>query len=116
MKTHELIAMPESELVAQLRQMKIKELERHAAKLLGKLGAEYPPVLAAVTRAVPDLNNGAEDRFDRFQQVISQQFEYDDSTENRELLKRIAVIMMLVIQKQFQKIHANNEKPSQKIR
>jgi hypothetical protein len=108
MKTHELIAMPESELVTRLRQMKIKELERHAAKLVAKRGAEYPAVLAAVTRAVPDLNSGAEDRFERFQQVISQQLACDDSAQSRELLKRVAVIMMLVIQKQFEKIHASN--------
>jgi hypothetical protein len=105
MKTHELISTPEPELAQLLRLMKTKELERHAAKLLHKLGAEYSAVLAAVTRAIPDLNKVEGDIFIGFQEVIRQHLKCADSAENRELIKRLAVIMMLVVQRQFQKIH-----------
>jgi hypothetical protein len=105
MKTLELINTPESQLVPQLRQMKIKELERHATKLLSKLGAGYAPVLAAITRAIPDLNKVEGDIFLRFQAVIRQQLSCADSAENRELIRRLSVIMMLIVQRQFQKIH-----------
>lgn len=105
MKTHELLTAPEADLVPQLRQMKTKELERHATKLLGKMGAEYSAVLAAVTRAVPELDKATGDTFTRFQQAIRPQLTRFDSAEHGEMLKRVAVIMMLIIQRQFQKIH-----------
>jgi hypothetical protein len=105
MKTHELIAAPESELVPLLRQMKIKELERHASKILHKFGAEYPSMLAAVTREIPELDKGESSIFARFQETIRQRLQCADSAENRELIKRLTVIMVLVVQKQFQKIH-----------
>jgi hypothetical protein len=105
MKTLELINTPEAQLVPQLRQMKIKELERHADKLLAKFGADYAPILAAVTRAIPDLNKEVGDVFGRLQTLIGEQVSCDDSAESRELLRRVAVIMMLIIQRQFQKIH-----------
>lgn len=106
MKTHELIDLPEAQLVLQLRQMKVKELERHAGKILLKLGAEYPPVLAAITRAIPELNKVEGDIFTRFQDVVRQKVAYTDSTEAAELIKRVSVILMLIVQRQFQKIHA----------
>jgi len=105
MKTHELIAAAESELVPLLRQMKIKELERHAGKLLHKFGAEYSPMLAAVTREIPDLEKDKAQVFARFQEIIRQRLLCADSAENRELIKRLTVIMVLIVQKQFQKIH-----------
>lgn len=105
MKTHELIKAGESELVPQLRQMKIKELERHAVKLLHKFGVEYSPMLAAVTRDIPDLDKGESGIFARFQEIIRQRLACVDSEENRELIKRLTVIMVLIVQKQFLKIH-----------
>lgn len=105
MKTHELIAADESKLVPQLRQMKLKELERHAAKILHKLGAEYGPMLAAVTRDIPDIDKAEGGAFARFQEVIRQRLMCTDTQENSELIKRLTVIMVLIVQKQFLKIH-----------
>lgn len=105
MKTHELIAADESKLVPQLRQMKMKELERHAAKILHKFGSEYGPMLAAVTRDIPDIDKAEGGAFARFQEIIRQRLASTDTPENSELVKRLAVIMVLIVQKQFLKIH-----------
>ncbi|SRR5690554_1827662 len=103
MKTNELLTASEAELVPQLRAMKAKELERHATKLLRKIGADYAPVLAAVTRAVPELN-AEQNAFARIQETISACGRAD---ADRKIIERAAVIMMIIIKKQFLKIHAN---------
>lgn len=104
MKTNELITASEAELVPQLRLMKSKELERHAAKLLRKAGAEYSAVLAAVTREVPELAAG-KDNFLRIQETIKQ---CCSSNADPSIVERAAVIMMVIIKKQFLKIHSQS--------
>lgn len=109
MKTIELLNASEAELVPQLRDMKLKELERHAAKLLKKLNADYATVLAAVTRAVPDLAK-TENAFARIQQVIREHSggnssEKNDVQDEQHIVERAAVIMIVLIKKQFLKIH-----------
>lgn len=104
MKTNELLSATEAELVPKLRMMKIKELERHAAKLLKKIGAEYSHVLAEVTKAVPQL--GAEtNAFGRIQETVSTCGQAD---ADKKIIERTAVIMMVIIKKQFVKIHSQN--------
>ena len=104
MKTIELINASEAELVPQLRVMKSKELERHATKLLKKIGADYAAVLAAVTREVPELNPG-QDAFARIQQTIAI---CSAASADSAIVERAAVIMMVIIKKQFLKIHARH--------
>lgn len=106
MKTNELLTANEAALVSQLRVMKAKELERHATKLLKKAGADYAAVLAAVTRAIPDINASDKDAFGRIQAVIRAQAQA--GAANPQLLERVAVIMMIIIKKQFLKIHHSN--------
>ncbi|MCR6651022.1 MAG: hypothetical protein NVV73_05730 [Cellvibrionaceae bacterium] len=104
MKTNELLTASEAELVPQLRAMKNKELERHAAKLLKKVGADYAQVLAAVTKAVPEL--GAEQNaFARIQEIVRACGQVD---ADQKIIERVAVIMMIIIKKQFLKIHSQN--------
>lgn len=104
MKTNELISASEAELVPQLRAMKGKELERHAAKLLKKIGADYGQVLAAVTRMVPQLN-AESNAFGRIQETITA---CGNADADKKLVERAAVIMMVIIKKQFVKIHSQN--------
>lgn len=104
MKTNELMSVSEAELVPQLRAMKAKELERHAAKLLKKIGADYPQVLAGVTRVVPQLN-AEQNAFGRIQETISACAQTD---ADGKIVERVAVIMMIIIKKQFLKIHSQN--------
>src|SRR5687768_17485298 len=98
MKTLELITAPESKLVPQLRQMKLKELERHATKILHKFGFEYSPMLAAVTREIPDIDQAGGGAFDRFQEIIRRCLMCSDSPANNELIKRLTVLMVLIVQ------------------
>lgn len=104
MKTNDLIAAGEAALVPQLRMMKTKELERHAAKLLKKIGANYAQVLAAVTKAVPELN-AEQNAFVRIQQIVSA---CGRNNADGKIVERTAVIMMVIIKKQFLKIHSQN--------
>ncbi len=102
MKTNELLSASEAELVPQLREMKTKELERHATKLLKKIGADYAQVLAAVTRAVPQLS-AEQNAFARIQETIIACAQTD---ADKKIVERAAVIMMIIIKKQFLKIHS----------
>jgi hypothetical protein len=104
MKTNELLSASEAELVPQLREMKTKELERHATKLLKKIGADYAQVLAAVTRVVPQLS-AEQNAFARIQETISTCAQTD---ADGKVVERAAVIMMIIIKKQFLKIHSQN--------
>jgi hypothetical protein len=104
MKTNELLSASEAELVPQLREMKTKELERHATKLLKKIGADYAQVLAAVTRVVPQLS-AEQNAFARIQETISACAQKD---ADGKVVERAAVIMMVIIKKQFLKIHSQN--------
>ena len=70
MKTHELISAPESELAPKLKVMKIKELERHAKKILvGLGGGSYEAIISSVINIVPSLEGGDEDRFVAVQSI-----------------------------------------------
>lgn len=104
MKTIELITSSEADLVPQLRQMKTKELERHAAKLLKKIGADYPRVLAEVTKIVPQLT-AEQNAFARIQEAVSA---CGKNEPDSKIVERVAVIMMVIIKKQFLKIHSQN--------
>lgn len=104
MKTNELMAASEAELVPQLRAMKTKELERHATKLLKKIGADYAQVLAAVTKEVPQLT-AEKNAFSRIQEIVST---CGQLGADKTIIERAAVIMMVIIKKQFLKIHSKN--------
>lgn len=120
MKTHEMLRASEAELVPVLRDMKIKELERHATKLLNKLGGQYVEVLAVVTQTIPTLNS-QENPYQALQQVIRQtvkkpgkdsqsaQFSHaeEGSVENEDdaVFNLVTILMMVIVKKQFLKIH-----------
>jgi hypothetical protein len=108
MKTGELLRTAEAELSAKLTQMKIKELDRHLEKILLKLGVlDHKAVVAAVIKALPDI--GSEDRFLRVQRTVEQCIQQvsPEGFVDRDLLAKIAIIVVVSIRRQFEKIHRN---------
>ena len=113
MKTIELLSCPEAVLTLELKLMKSKELERHTRKLLLKLGIpDYEAVMARVIKAIAKLDAEKTDRFSALQEIIVSLLP-DNSNEapeskikHAEVVKRLAIVMMLLVAKKFHQIHS----------
>ena len=114
MKTHELLTAPEPEVVPQLKAMKIKDLEKHAEKLLKKLGIhDYDKVMASLIRTIPKLPSGndqAEIRFatvqNCFLQFIPASGAFSSNPEHTDaVIQRLPALLMILVAKKFEKIH-----------
>ena len=110
MKTIDLLSCPEATLTLELKLMKSKELERHTRKLLMKLGLnDYDAVMATVIKAIPRLDTETTDRFSALQTLINSLLVSDKhKVEQKAVVERLAIIMMLLVAKKFHKIHASN--------
>lgn len=108
MKTHEILSTPEAKLAPALAELKIKELERHATKLLSSKGnADYNTVMQAVIRALPKLESQGPERFKEVQNLIHIHFNLASTASpvSDDVLQRITVIVMVLISKKFDRIH-----------
>lgn len=108
MKTHEILSAPEAKLAPALADLKIKELERHASKLLSSKGnADYNAVMQAVIRALPKLESEGQERFKEVQNLIHVHFNLASTAVpvSEDVLQRITVIIMVIISKKFDRIH-----------
>lgn len=106
MKTFELMQTPESVLAPKLKVMKLKELEKHATKILANLGASYEDVLRVLIKAVPKLDEGKTDRLQAVKNIVrdlvptaSNESDVDD-----KLIERVTVILIVIITRKLQKI------------
>lgn len=108
MKTLEVLSASEAELSARLKEMKIKELELHAKKILVKLGQDnFDGVMSAVIKLLPTLENEGQDRFQEVKSLIRSKLPVasNDSEEASGMLERLSIIIVVLITKKFQKIH-----------
>ncbi len=110
MKTHDVLSLSEGDLTQKLKLMKIKELERHAQKILKKCGQPaYAKVLAAVIKAVPGLNNSATNKFADVQAIIRSHISLSRLEACDEgLIQRLTVIIMMIITIKFKAIHTSS--------
>ena len=107
MKTHEIFTTPEAELAPQLKLLKIKELEKHAQKILKQLGQKnYDVVMSLVIKTIPNLDGDYSNRFNELQHFIKTQLPSanDLTTCDEEIIRRLAVIFMLLVSKKFNAI------------
>lgn len=107
MKTLELAEMPEAQLVPLLKDMKLKELERHAQKILTNMGQpDYDKVLSVLIRALPKMTGEKIDRFTAVQNVVKGLLPTasNDSSVDSHLLDRLAVILSMIIKRKFDRI------------
>ncbi|WP_075187830.1 hypothetical protein [Teredinibacter haidensis] len=102
MKTHELLNTPEAGLVTQLKTMKLKELERHAQKLISNQGGDFNEVMRNVIKAIPALDPTDNDRYQAIQQRIQSHISPGTAPD---LIQRITVLVTVIITRKFQKIH-----------
>ncbi|VUD64935.1 hypothetical protein TDB9533_03437 [Thalassocella blandensis] len=119
MKTKDVLSAAEPEVVAALKEMKIKDLERHAQKILAKLGQDnYDEVIRSVIKAIPSINqsSSASSPYQAINAIIRSHLAHDieESLEGKlplgQTLDRLSVIFMLLVSRKFQKIHAENNK------
>jgi len=108
MKTLELLNLSEASLTAEMKTMKLKELERHAEKILSTLGQkDYAGVLSVVIKAVPQLGKAGGARFAEMQEVIRKLLPKNSAGEQHHdvhTLERLAVIMMLIVSRKYNDI------------
>jgi len=111
MKTIDLLSCPEATLTAELKLMKSKELERHTRKLLLKLGLkDYDAVMATVIKAIAKLDTEKTDRFSALQALINSLLVSDKhKAEQKAVVERLAIVMMLLVAKKFHKIHSASD-------
>lgn len=104
MKTLELIRASEAQLAPMLKDMKLKELEKHGENLVRILGGGngYAEVLRQGIKAIPTLEPGA-DRFAALQSLLRPQLKL--SNEQPDILAKLTVILSLVIAHKFRAIH-----------
>jgi len=104
MKTLELLNVDEKVAAYQMRTMDVKELERHAKKILAMLGQhDYDKVMAAVIKEVPRLQPGA-NRFQVLQAVVQQSLGGQETENNHSVLERLTVVIMVIIARKFTSI------------
>ena len=105
MKTREILLADEKHVTAQLKTMKIKELERHTKKVLVQLGqADYDKVMAAAIKAIPKMD-AQSDRFQILKDLIKTQLPNEQlSPDEQPVLDRVTVLVMVLVAKKFTKI------------
>ena len=104
MKTRDIMLSDEKSVTAQLKTMKIKELERHANKILAQLGQpDYDVVMAAVIKKIPALDATA-DRFEAVQSVVKSHLPAEYAASSNPALERITVLITVLVAKKFTKI------------
>lgn len=107
MKTHEILTLTESELAPKLKQLKVKELERHAQKILKQLGqTNYDQTMSTIIKAIPNLDKN-NNSYQELQLLITGLLSSQNtlSTNKTEIISRVTVIIMLLIAKKFDAIH-----------
>lgn len=104
MKTREILLADEKHVTAQIKTMKIKELERHTKKVLALLGqTDYDKVMAAAIKAIPQLDS-AGNRFHILQELIKAQLPSELTSQQQPVLERVTVLIMVLVAKKFTKI------------
>ncbi len=114
MKTIDIITGPEAKVVAALKEMKIKELEKNARKIFAKLGQqEFDQVLSIVIKTIPGLSGVANlSPYDAVKSTILENIPANTDDEVYPgvtvdgVVDRLSVILLVLISKKFEKIHA----------
>lgn len=108
MKTRDVLAAPEAELSGKLKVMKAKEIDRHVEKILNKFGvADHKAVVGSVIKVLPNFEANDPERYLRVQEVVVQKVPeaYQDALRVGDTLARVAIMIVVFITKQFEKIH-----------
>lgn len=111
MKTIDIITGPEAKVVAALKEMKIKELEKNARKIFAKLGQqEFDQVLSIVIKTIPGLSGVANlSPYDAVKSTILENIPANTDDEVYPgvtvdgVVDRLSVILLLLISKKFEK-------------
>lgn len=111
MKTREVLTAPEAELSAKLKMMKVKELDRHAEKILAKYGVtDHQAVVSSVIKVLPNFDTQDPDRYQSVQEIVAKKIPeaHQQAISSGDTLARVAIIIVVLITKQFERIHRQN--------
>lgn len=100
MQTQDLISLPESELVQQLKLMSLDELERHAMQIVKDLGSDnYAGLMRQAMDSLKSTSDSSQSQFERLQALVR------DVLPNKaymsDIYARLATIMMMVLSRKF---------------
>ena len=112
MKTLEILTSDEALLAPKLKSLKLKELERHADKiLLKKASASYKDVLGTIIKAMPKLEGDTQQKYQVVQAIVFGYFKnFNGSQEEAaKIVERLTVMLMVIIAKKFERIHKRQE-------
>jgi len=112
MKTTELLAAKEEELTSQLKEMKLKELEKHSQKLLNLLGGgrAHDTILAELIKWMPEQDVDAKAMYPQMQKKIQDILTGDEGPTpyQKGIIEKLSVIQMLIIAKEYADILEND--------
>ena len=104
MKTQDILTLPEAKLAPQLAHLKVKELERHAQKILLKNGGgDYNQLIRTIIQTIPKLSAESDTPYQEVQKLVRAELEH--SYAINDIAERLSVIIMVIVTKKFQKIH-----------
>ena len=105
MKTHEILTLDEAQLVPRLRDLKLKELERHAEKIIVQQQfSSYQEVMARLIKLTPSLH-GQDRPIEQVQNLLKElDAQGEECGMTEAVQQRLAVILMLIVSKKFLKI------------
>ncbi len=105
MKTSDVLTADSKAVVYQLKKMEVKELERHAKKILVSQGqSDFKAVMAVVIKSIPTLS-GDDNRFSTMKTIIKDHIPSQVEPPD-ELIERLTVIFTVLVAKKFKDILA----------
>lgn len=106
MKTHEVISIQESELVAKLKEMSLEDLETHARNIMQEMGEDnYGAVMGKVMKAIKDNSKPEVSQFELVQNTLR------DALPNEaymsDIYARLGAIVMMILKHKFKALYTN---------
>lgn len=113
MKTTELLAAKEEELTSQLKEMKLKELEKHSQKLLNLLGGgrAHDKILNELIQWMPEQEVDTKEMYPQFQTKLKEMLTGSEGSTAYQngIIEKLSVIQMLIIAKEYADILEQNQ-------
>ena len=95
MQTHEVISLPEAELVQALKQMPLAELEQHAKQILKDLGEKnYGGIMKSAMQVLQD-GTGSEQAFEKLQSWLRNTL--PNEAVMSDIYARLATLLLMII-------------------
>lgn len=99
MKTHEMISIPEAQLVKALKDMPIEEMETHAKTMIKDLGSDNYAGLMKQAMKIVESASAQDNRFELVKNLIRESV--PNEAVMSDIYARLAAIMMTIMSRKF---------------